>query len=363
VGLDRQHGVAIGFGLAVEQLLADRRDHLHVDAGPFQPRQHGHQIERRARSLGHHVSVPRLAGREIANDVQALGGGPEIRVGERAPIGHAKVGARDLDDDDPHLLLAGGDLRRGEVSGSHVVVVPETEIDHLIAREQLPHLGREDAKVRARVGGGFRTGMPGEDVQDARAELAVLVLLAPHARGQVHQRREGAVGAAERPHPGELVGVEGRALAHEADGAGGVARFLDGRLEPRPQRVALGIVVSPDTAVLEVDGFREIRGQGQHAVVRDVVQPLDDLGYGPARPRHLARLAEQRDLQLFLRAGDGVLYREGLRLLGEVGDAEPIVQEWIVLHVDPKGEALRDRLSDLHQAIGQPVPETMAIEH
>src|SRR5438093_664794 len=75
-GLGRQHVVPVRFGLAVEQLLADRRDDLHVDAGPRQPRQHAHEIERRARSLGHDVAVSGLAGREVADDVEALGGGP-----------------------------------------------------------------------------------------------------------------------------------------------------------------------------------------------------------------------------------------------------------------------------------------------
>ena len=154
---------------------------------------------------------------EVANDVQALGGGPEIRVGELAAIGHAKVGARHFDDDDPHLLVARGDLRRGKVAGGHVVVVPETQIDDLITRKQLPYLRREDAEVRARIGGRFGAGMSREDVQDARAELAVLVLLAPDARGQVHQRGEGAVGAAEGPHSSELLRINRRVLAHQAD--------------------------------------------------------------------------------------------------------------------------------------------------
>src|SRR5262249_52124785 len=103
-----------------------------------------------------------------ANDVEALGGGPEIRVRKRAPIRHAEVGARHLDDDDAHLLLASGDLRGGKVAGGHVVVVPEAQVDDLITREELPHLRREDAEVRARVGGRLGAGMPGEDVEYAR---------------------------------------------------------------------------------------------------------------------------------------------------------------------------------------------------
>ena len=185
----------------------------------FQPRQHAHQIERRARSLRHDVAVPRLARREVADDVEALGGGPQVGVGERAAIGHREIRPRHFDDDDADLLFARGDLGGGEVAGGHVVVVPEAQVDDLAAREQLPHLRREDAEVRARVGGGLGTRVPGQDVQHARAELAVLVLLAPDARRQIHQRRERAVGAAERPDAGELVGVDRRALADQADGA------------------------------------------------------------------------------------------------------------------------------------------------
>ena len=47
-----------------------------------------------------------------------------------------------------------------------------------------------------------------------------------------------------------------------------VARFLDRGLEPRAERVGLGIVVAPDAAVLEVDRLRQVRGQRQRAVVR-----------------------------------------------------------------------------------------------
>src|SRR6185503_2019903 len=101
------------------------------------------------------------------------------------------------------------------------------------------HTWREDAEVRARVGGGLGAGVPGQDVQDARAELAVLVLLAPHARRQVHQGREGAVRAADRPYAGERLGVERCALPDEPDGAGHIARFLDRGLEPRPERIGL----------------------------------------------------------------------------------------------------------------------------
>ena len=59
--------------------------------------------------------------------------------------------------------------------------------------------------------------------------------------------------------------------------------------------------MAPDTAVLQIHGFGQIRSQRQHSIVRDVVQPLYDLGNSAARACDLAVLAEQRDLHLFLR--------------------------------------------------------------
>src|SRR5215470_17185716 len=114
-------------------------------------------------------------------------------------------------------------------------------------------------------------------VQHARSELAVLVLLAPDTRGQIHERREGAVRAAEGPDAGKFLRIDRGVLADEANGGRHVAGFLNGRLEPRSERIRIRIVVPPDTAVLEVDRLRKISGDGDRAVVRDVVQPLDDL--------------------------------------------------------------------------------------
>ena len=91
------------------------------------------------------------------------------------------------------LGFARSDLGGGEVAGRHVVVVPEVQVHHLAAREELPDLRREDAEVRAAIGGGLRPGVPDEDVQHTHTELAVLALLTPHARRRVHQRRERAV--------------------------------------------------------------------------------------------------------------------------------------------------------------------------
>ena len=173
--------------------------------------------------------MARLIGREIADHVKALGGGAHIGVGELAAVGDREIGSRNFQGDDAHLRIAGRDFRRREVAGSDIVVIPEAQIDHLAARKQLPNLRRKDAEVGARIGRGFRPGVRGENMQHANAEFAVLILLAPDTRRGVHQRRERSVGAAQRPNARELFGIDGSALAHQADGGRNVARFLNGR--------------------------------------------------------------------------------------------------------------------------------------
>ena len=69
----------------------------------------------------------------------------------------------------------------------------------------------------------------------------------------------------------------------------------------------------------------------QHAVLRDVVQPLDDFRDAAARAGDFAGLAEQRDLHLFLSARRRVLYRQRLRLFGQIRDAQTLVEERIAL--------------------------------
>src|SRR6202043_2139454 len=145
------------------------------------------------------------------------GGGLEIRIRELAAIGDGKVRPGDLDRDDPHLLVARGNLGRGKVSRCDVVVVPEAQIDDLPSWKQLPHLRREDAEMSARIGGGLGTGMSRQDVEDAGAKPAVLILLAPDARREVHQRRERPVRTAECPYTGEPVRVDGCVLPDETD--------------------------------------------------------------------------------------------------------------------------------------------------
>ena len=143
-------------------------------------------------------------------------------------------------------------------------------------------------------------GVAGENVQHAHAEFAVLILLAPDARGSVHQRSERAVGAAERPDARELFGIDAGALAHQADGGGYVARFLNGGFDAGAERIGLRIIVAPQAAVLHVDGFRQIGGQRDEAAVGDVVHPLDDFRDAAARAGNFAGLAEERDGDLLL---------------------------------------------------------------
>ena len=122
-------------------------------------------------------------------------------------------------------------------------------------------------------------------MQNAHAKLAVLVLLAPDAGGRVHQRRKRAVGAAESPDAGELSRDRPSALADQSNGGGDVARFLDRGLDARAERIGFRIVMAPQAAVLDVDGFGKIGGEGQEAVLGDVVQPLDDFRNAAARAR------------------------------------------------------------------------------
>ena len=189
------------------------------------------QIDGRRRALADDIAMARLARREVADDIEALGRGLDVLVGELAAVGHRIVGTRHLDDDDADLGIARRDFGGGEIAGRHIVIVPEIQVDDLAARKQPPHLGGEDAEMGAPVGRRFRPGMAGQDMQHAHAEAAVLVLLAPDARRRVHQRREGAIGARQRPDAREFLGIDAGALADQADGGGDIARFLDRRLD------------------------------------------------------------------------------------------------------------------------------------
>ena len=260
--------------------------------------------------------MARLAQREVADDVKALGGGLDVGVGELRTIRHGVIRAGHFDDDDADLGITGRDFGRREIASGDVVIVPEVQVNDLAARQHAPDLGGEDAEMGTAVGGGFRARMAGQDVQHAGAERAVLVLLAPHARRRVHQRREGAIGARQRPDARELLGVHAGILADKADGRTHIARFLNGRLDAGAQRVGLRVIVTPQRAMFDVDGFRQVGGQRDEAVVGDVIHPLDDFGNGAARAGGFALLLEQRDADFFFRARHPVLHFQLLRVGG-----------------------------------------------
>src|SRR6202035_4767769 len=113
-------------------------------------------------------------GGEIANHVEAFGGGLQIGVGELRPIGNREIGARHFYRNDADLGIARGDFGSGEISRRDVVVIPEIQVNGLAAREELPYLCGENAEVGAAVGGSLGARMPGKNVQHADAEFAVL---------------------------------------------------------------------------------------------------------------------------------------------------------------------------------------------
>ncbi len=152
-------------------------------------------------------------------------------------------------------------------------------------------------------------------------------------------------------------------MAHQADRGGDIAGFLNGGLDASAERIGLRIIVAPQTAVLHVDGLRQIGGQRDEAAVGDVVHPLDDFRNAAARAGNLAGFAEQRDADLLLGARDAIRDRDLLRLDGKIGDAQAIVQERIVLHVDVQLEIVLHRVADRDQPIGQPIAQAVALQH
>src|SRR5215471_8380140 len=132
-------------------------------------------------------------------------------------------------------------------------------------------------------------------MQHAHTEPTVLILLTPDTRRQVHERGKGTIGTAQGPHPGELLWVECSALADEANGRGGITRFLNGGFEPGADRIGIWIVVTPEVAVFHVNGLGEIRSQGDKPVIGYIIRPLENFRNSPARAGHVPRLAEQGD--------------------------------------------------------------------
>src|SRR5215469_17283985 len=114
--------------------------------------------------------------------------------------------------------------------------------------------------------------------------------------------------------------------------------------------------------MLHVDGFRQIRGKCEEAVIRDIVHPLDDFRDGAARSSHLARFSKQRYGYLLLRARKPVDRRHILRLYRQITYPQPLVQEWIGLAVEMKSCLVLYGVTDGGQSVGQPVPNSVAVQ-
>ena len=211
-----------------------------------------------------------------------------------------------------------------------------------------------------RVGGGFRPRVTRENIEDAKPERAVLVLLAPDPRRQVHERRERAVAATHRPHAAVHVGVERCALAHEADGGGCVASFLDGRLEPRALLVGQGVVVSGQRSLFDVDGVRKVGGHRDEPILGDVVRPLDHFRDRPPRAGDLAGLLEQFDADFLRLAVQFPLDRA--RFHGQRIHAQAIILERILRDIEAQVGVVRHAVADLHHAISEPDSEVVLLQ-
>jgi len=111
--------------------------------------------------------------------------------------------------------------------------------------------------------------------------------------------------------------------------------------------------------VLHIDRFRKIGRQRDEAVVGDVIHPLDDFRNAAARAGHLARLAEQRDRNLFLGARKPIGGREYLRFHREIRHLEAVVEKRICLRIEMHGQLVFDRIADFHQPVGQPIPRPL----
>ena len=304
-----------------------------------------------------------LAGREVLDDIEPLGGGAQVGIRELAAVGYGEVRPRHLQHNHAHFGIARRDLGGGEVAGRYVVVVPETERNHLAPREEFPHLRREYAEVRARVRGGLRPGVSRENIQHAHAKRAVLVLLAPHARGQIHQRRERAVCAADCPHAHMLLRIQRYRLPHEPDRRGHIARLLYGGFKPRAAGIVNGIVVAPQPAVFYIDGFGEVGRHDNQPVVGDIVHILGDFGYGAARPPHIARLLKELYGHILALARHRICDAHRLRLHRQVLDLQPLVQERIRVAIDPQRQVVLHAVAYLHKPIGEPIAKPVAVQH
>src|ERR1017187_826991 len=207
-GFRRQHHSAVALGLSVEQIFAHNGNDLHVDSALVQVWQLFYDIHGRAGALEDHVAMTRSVRGKIADHVKPPGGSVQIGVGKTAAVGHGKIGPRHLKNDDADLGFARGDLRRGEVPWRNIIVVPEIQADGLTARKELPYLWSKNAEVGPGIRSRFRSGVRSQNVKHPHTKLAILILLAPHAGGRIHQWSERAVGAAERPHSRKFSGID-----------------------------------------------------------------------------------------------------------------------------------------------------------
>ena len=185
-----------------------------------------------------------------------------------------------------------------------------------------------------------------------RRNGAVLVLLAPYPRRQIHERRERAVAAGQSPDAAVDAGVQRGALAHQTDHRGGVAGFLDGALETGAGRVGQRIVVAGQRALLDVDRIGQVGGERQEAVLGDVVHPLHHLGNGAPRAGDGARRLEQFDADLGLPAVSAC--RHGLRRQRQGIDAQAFVLERILPGIDAQPVIDAHLIADLDQPLRQP---------
>ena len=68
--------------------------------------------------------------------------------------------------------------------------------------------------------------------------------------------------------------------------------------------------------MLHVDRLREVGGHSEESPFSDVIHPLEDFGNRTTRSGDLARLLEQRNAHLLLRAGNRIANRDLLRVFG-----------------------------------------------
>ena len=125
-----------------------------------------------------------------------------------------------------------------------------------------------------------------------------------------------------------------------------------------------GIVVTPEAAVLEVDRLGQVGRDRHDAVARHVVHPLDDFRDRAARAGHFAGLAEERDLHFLLGAGRRIRHLDASacsvgrfatrsRSSRNGSCVTSMLQLQVVLHL----------IADLDDAVGEPVAETVLVEH